>query len=162
MTTTPNKVWLQLLHEGIRAARCTVERLMKKLGIQGVRRGKKCWTTIADNLLDRPTDKVNRQFVANHPNQLWVADSTFVATWTEFVTVSAFITDVFAQRIVGWLNLSLLTQSTYYNFLNARVTFHLSSFLRLSNKHCSRQPGYFLVAVSVDLSPPILHERHLF
>ncbi len=96
-----NKVWRQLLREGIRVARCTVERLMKKLGIQGIRRGKKCWTTIADNLLDRPTDKVHRQFVATRPNQLWVADITFVATWAGFVYV-AFITDVFARRIVGW------------------------------------------------------------
>ena len=78
-----------------------VERLMQKLGIQGVRRGKKCWTTISDDLLDRPTDKVNRQFVAARPNQLWVADITFVATWTGFVYV-AFITDVFARYIVGW------------------------------------------------------------
>jgi transposase InsO family protein len=96
-----NKVWRQLIREGIRVARCTVERLMKKLGIQGIRRGKKCWTTIADDLLDRPTDKVNRQFVATRPNQLWVADITFVATWTGFVYV-AFITDVFARLIVGW------------------------------------------------------------
>ena len=96
-----NKVWRQLIREGIRVARCTVERLMKKLGIQGIRRGKKCWTTIADDLLDRPADKVNRQFVATRPNQLWVADITFVATWIGFVYV-AFITDVFARRIVGW------------------------------------------------------------
>ena len=95
------KVWRQLLREGIGVARCTVERLMKKLGIQGVRRGKKCWTTISDDLLDRPTDKVNRQFVAARPNQLWVADITFVATWVGFVYV-AFITDVFARYIVGW------------------------------------------------------------
>ena len=95
------KVWRQLLREGIGVARCTVERLMKKLGMQGVRRGKKCWTTISDDLLDRPTDKVNRQFVAARPNQLWVADITFVATWVGFVYV-AFITDVFARYIVGW------------------------------------------------------------
>ena len=62
------KVWRQLLREGIGVARCTVERLMKKLGMQGVRRGKKCWTTIADDLLDRPTDKVNRKFAAARPN----------------------------------------------------------------------------------------------
>ena len=92
------KVWRQLLREGIGVARCTVERLMKKLGMQGVRRGKKCWTTISDDLLDRPTDKVNRQFVAARPNQLWVADITFVATWVGFVYV-AFITDVFARYI---------------------------------------------------------------
>ena len=96
-----HKVWRQLIREDIRAARCTVERLMKNLGIQGVRRGKKCWTTIADDLLDRPTDKVNRQFVATRPNQLWVADITFCATWTGFVYV-AFIIDVFARFIVGW------------------------------------------------------------
>jgi transposase InsO family protein len=74
---------------------------MKKLEIQGVRRGKQCWTTIADDLLNRPADKVNRQFVATRPNQLWVADITFVATWVGFVYV-AFITDVFARCIVGW------------------------------------------------------------
>ncbi|MBK7491657.1 MAG: DDE-type integrase/transposase/recombinase [Nitrosomonas sp.] len=62
---------------------------------------KKCWTTISDDLLDRPTDKVNRQFVAARPNQLWVADITFVSTWIGFVYV-AFITDVFARYIVGW------------------------------------------------------------
>ena len=96
-----HKVWQQLLREDIQVARCTVERLMKKLGTQGIRRGKKCWITIADDLLDRPTDKVNRQFVATRPNQLWVADITFVATWVGFVYV-AFITDVFARCIVGW------------------------------------------------------------
>lgn len=95
------KVWRQLLREGIGVARCTVERLMKKLGMRGVRRGTKCWTTIADDLLVRPTDKVNRQFAATRPNQLWVADITFVATWIGFVYV-AFITDVFARYIVGW------------------------------------------------------------
>ena len=95
------KVWRQLMREGISVARCTVERLMKKLGIQGIRRGKKCWTTVADDSLYRPTDKVNRQFTAARPNQLWVADITFVATWAGFVYV-AFITDVFARYIVGW------------------------------------------------------------
>ena len=95
------KVWRQLLREGIGVARCTVERLMKQLGMRGVRRGTKCWTTIADDLLVRPTDKVNRQFAATRPNQLWVADITFVATWIGFVYV-AFITDVFARYIVGW------------------------------------------------------------
>jgi len=95
------KVWRQLNREGINSARCTVERLMKRLGLQGVRRGRKCWTTIADDALLRPVDRVNRQFAATHPNQLWVADITFVATWAGFVYV-AFVTDVFARRIVGW------------------------------------------------------------
>ena len=95
------KVWRQMKRENIEAARCTVERLMKRLGIEGVRRGAKCWTTIGDDALHRPADLVNRQFVAIRPNQLWVADITFVATWSGFVYV-AFVIDVFARRIVGW------------------------------------------------------------
>ena len=88
------------MREGIVVVHCTVERLMKKLGIQGIRRGRQYWTTIADDLLVRRTDKVNRQFVAVRPDQLWVADITFMATWIDFVYM-AFITDVFAPRIVG-------------------------------------------------------------
>jgi transposase InsO family protein len=95
------KVWRQLNREHIEVARCTVERLMKRLGIQGVMRGAKCWTTVSDDTLARPADLVNRQFTATRPNQLWVADITFVATWAGFVYV-AFIIDVFARRIVGW------------------------------------------------------------
>ena len=95
------KVWRQLNREHIDVARCTVERLMKRLGIQGVMRGAKCWTTIVDDALMRPFDLVNREFTATRPNQLWVADITFVATWSGFVYV-AFIIDVFARRIVGW------------------------------------------------------------
>ena len=95
------KVWRQLNRECIEVARCTVERLMKRLGIQGVMRGAKCWTTVIDDTLARPADLVNREFTATRPNQLWVADITFVATWAGFVYV-AFIIDVFARRIVGW------------------------------------------------------------
>jgi putative transposase len=74
---------------------------MKRLGIQGVMREAKCWTTVSDDTLARPTDLVNREFTAPRPNQLWVSDITFVATWSGFVYV-AFIIDVFARRIVGW------------------------------------------------------------
>ena len=95
------KVWRQMNREDIEVARCTVERLMKHLGIEGARRGRSCRTTIPDNAAERPADLVQRQFVADHPNQLWVADITFVATWSGFVYV-AFVTDVFARRIVGW------------------------------------------------------------
>jgi putative transposase len=95
------KVWRQLNREGIRVARCTVERLMRQLGIQGVVRGRRCKTTISDPAADRPADLVNREFKATCPNQLWVADFTFVATWSGFVYV-AFIIDVFARIIVGW------------------------------------------------------------
>ncbi|MEW8692653.1 MAG: IS3 family transposase [Candidatus Thiodiazotropha endolucinida] len=104
------KVWRQLKREGFDIARCTVERLMKQLGIQGVSRGgAKCWTTIRDENQDKPSDLVNHQFVADRPNQLWVADITFVATWSGFVYV-AFVIDVYARSIVGWrVNRSLKT-----------------------------------------------------
>lgn len=96
------KVWWQLKCEGFNIARCTVERLMKQPGIQSVSRGgAKCWTTIRDENQDKPSDLVNRQFVADRPNQLWVADITFVATWSVFVYV-AFVIDVYARSIVGW------------------------------------------------------------
>ncbi len=95
------KVWLQLRREGLPIARCTVERLMRLQGLQGVRRGKRLWTTIPDDTAERPRDLVERQFNAVRPNQLWVADFTYVSTWTGFVFV-AFVIDVFARRIVGW------------------------------------------------------------
>ena len=95
------KVWRQLGREGIAVARCTVERLMRSLGLAGVVRGKRCRTTIPDEHAERPRDRVNRQFSATRPNQLWVADFTFVATWSGFVYV-AFVIDAFARRIVGW------------------------------------------------------------
>jgi len=95
------KVWRQLNREQITVARCTVERLMRSLGLQGAVRGHSCQTTMSDAAADRPADLVNRQFTATRPNELWVADITFVATWTGFVYV-AFIIDVFARRIVGW------------------------------------------------------------
>lgn len=95
------KIWKQLLLDDHQVARCTVERLMRIMGIQGVRRGKACKTTIPDEQQDTPMDLVNRQFVAEQPNQLWVADITYVATWSGFVYV-AFVIDVFSRYIVGW------------------------------------------------------------
>ena len=95
------KVWRQLNREDIEVARCTVERLMKQLGLQGAVRGRRCRTTISDTATDRPADLVQRQFTATRPNQLWVADITFVATWNGFVYV-AFVIDAFGRRIVGW------------------------------------------------------------
>ena len=95
------KVWKQLKRELIPVARCTIERLMKDLGLQGARRGKACKTTIPDDGAARPADLVDRQFVATRPDQLWVADLTYVATWRGFVFV-AFVVDVFSRRIVGW------------------------------------------------------------
>jgi transposase InsO family protein len=95
------KVWKQLQREGVAVARCTVERLMGRLGLQGVVRGRRCRTTLPATLAERPLDRVQRQFTATRPNQLWVADLTYVATWVGFVYV-AFVIDVFARRIVGW------------------------------------------------------------
>ncbi|WP_171553954.1 IS3 family transposase, partial [Shigella flexneri] len=94
------KVWRQLLREGIRVARCTVARLMAVMGLAGVLRGKKVRTTISRKAV-AAGDRVNRQFVAERPDQLWVADFTYVSTWQGFVYV-AFIIDVFAGCIVGW------------------------------------------------------------
>ena len=105
------KVWRQLHREGIQVARCTVERLMRKLGLAGVRRGARCKTTIPSTHDEKPLDLVNRQFTATRPNQLWVADLTYVATWSGFMYV-AFVVDVFARFIVGWrVSRSLHTDS---------------------------------------------------
>jgi len=95
------KVWRQMNREGISVARCTVERLMRSQGLRGVVRGKVYKTTVPDNAAPRPADLVQRQFHAERPNRLWVADFTYVATWSGVVFV-AFIIDVFARRIVGW------------------------------------------------------------
>jgi transposase InsO family protein len=82
-----DKVWRQLLREDVAVARCTVERLMRRLGLQGVRRGKGVRTTVPDPKAACPLDRVNRQFKAQRPNQLWVADFTYVSTWQGFVYV---------------------------------------------------------------------------
>jgi putative transposase len=97
-----HKVWKQLNREQIRVARCTVERLMGRLGLCGASRGKAFKiTTVADENAQRPSDLVDRQFVAERPNQLWVADFTYVASWAGMVYV-AFVIDVFSRKIVGW------------------------------------------------------------
>jgi transposase InsO family protein len=96
-----DKVWKQMNREGIGVARCTVERLMKRMGIQGVRRGKVVRTTISDAKAPCPLDRVNRIFKAERPNQLWVSDFTYVSTWQGWLYV-AFVIDVYARRIVGW------------------------------------------------------------
>jgi transposase InsO family protein len=95
------KVWRQLRREGRDVARCTVGRLMRTMGLQGVVRGKPVRTTISDKAAPCPLDHVNRQFKAPRPNALWVSDFTYVATWIGFVYV-AFVMDTFARRIVGW------------------------------------------------------------
>jgi transposase InsO family protein len=95
------KVWKELRREGRVVARCTVARLYRDLGLRGIVRGRGVKTTIPDLLADRPLDLVQRNFTATRPNQLWVSDFTYVATWSGFVYV-AFVTDAFSRRIVGW------------------------------------------------------------
>jgi putative transposase len=95
------KVWRQLMREGVDVARCTVERLMRELGLQGIIRGKPARTTIQDKAAPCPLDHVNRVFYAPAPDRLWLSDFTYVSTWSGFVYV-AFVIDAYARRIVGW------------------------------------------------------------
>lgn len=126
------KVWLELKREGRSVARCTVARLMHLMGLQGVVRGKAKRTTIANDNDPRPLDLVKRNFTATRPNQLWVADFTYVATWTGFVFV-AFITDVYSKMIVGWraaktmsaeLTLDALEQALWAREVNGSLIHH--------------------------------------
>ena len=123
------KVWRQMNSEDIELPRCTVARLMRDLGLRGVIRGRRAKTTVPNGALERPMDRVNREFQASRPNALWVADLTYVATWRGFVYV-AFIIDVFARRIVGWrvssslhtdIALDALEQALYDRGVNQRT-----------------------------------------
>lgn len=95
------KVWRQLTREGVCVARCTIERLMREMGLVGVVRGRAVKTTVRDQAQPCPRDLINRNFQATQPNQLWLSDFTYVATWQGFVYV-AFVIDAYARRIVGW------------------------------------------------------------
>ena len=102
------KLWRQLQREGFSVARCTVARLMKHLGLEGARRGKPVRTTLPDANHPCPLDRVQRNFHASRPNQLWVVDFTYVSTWQGWLYV-AFVTDAFARRIVGWQTSASMT-----------------------------------------------------
>ena len=126
------KVWKQLNREAIPVARCTVARLMRELGLRGVVRGRRITTTIPAAAPERPRDLVQRDFTAPRPNQLWVADLTYVATWRGFVYV-AFVIDAFSRRIVGWratsslrsdLALDALEQALYDRDTDAGLVHH--------------------------------------
>lgn len=126
------KVWRELVREGVVVARCTVERLMRSMGLQGVVRGKVKRTTISSDRDIRPLDLVHRKFTADHPNQLWVADFTYVATWKGFVYV-AFVIDVFSRMIVGWraaasmsteLTLDALEQALWARRIKGKLIHH--------------------------------------
>ena len=126
------KVWKQLNRESIPVARCTVARLMSDLGLRGVVRGRRIKTTIPDARAERPPDLVQRDFTATRPNQLWVADLTYVATWRGFAYI-AFVIDAFSRRIVGWratsslrsdLALDALEQALYDRDTDAGLIHH--------------------------------------
>ena len=126
------KVWRQLNREGITVARCTVARLMRAMGLRGAVRGRRLRTTLPADQAERPLDLVERDFSAERPNQLWVSDLTYVATWRGFVYV-AFVIDVFSRRIVGWrvsnslrtdLALDALEQALYERDTTAALTHH--------------------------------------
>ncbi len=114
------KIWHHLRREKYDIARCTVERLMNGLGLQGVVRGKKKKTTIPDPSQSCPDDKVNREFTATSPNQLWVSDFTYVSSWMGMVYV-AFVIDVFARKIVGWRVSTSMTTSFVLDALNQAI-----------------------------------------
>lgn len=126
------KVWHQLNREGIEVARCTVSRLMREMGLRGAVRGRRVRTTVPADQAERPLDLVERDFSAERPNQLWVSDLTYVATWRGFVYV-AFVIDVFSRRIVGWrvsnslrtdLALDALEQALYERDTGGALTHH--------------------------------------
>ncbi len=117
------KVWKQLGREGYRVARCTVARLMREQDLRGVVRGRRVRTTRPEPLPERPRDLVQRNFTATRPNQLWVSDLTYVATWRGFVYV-AFVTDAFSRRIVGWRATRSLEQALYDRELDGPLVHH--------------------------------------
>jgi putative transposase len=114
------KMWLHLRGKGHDVARCTVERLMAEHGYVGALRGKKVRTTIAEEKATRAPDLVGRDFTAHRPNQLWVADFTYVATWSGTVYV-AFVFDVFSRRIVGWRAATSMTTDLVLNTLEMAI-----------------------------------------
>jgi putative transposase len=140
------KVWRQLHREGIVVARCTVERLMGELHLQGVRRGKTRRTTTPDVTAPRPADLVDRDFSATRPNQLWVADLTYVATWSGFVYV-AFIIDAFSRFVVGWQASRSLRTDLALDALEMAIwrrRAHLAGLVHHSDR--GSQPGIWLSA----------------
>ena len=144
------KVWLQMNREDIPVARCTVERLMRKMGLEGARRGKRFKkTTIVDESAHRPSDLVRRNFTADRPDRLWVADITYVPTWQGFAYV-AFVTDVFSRKIVGWRVSSSLRSDLALDALEQAL--HARSDLRELVHHSDRGSQYLSIRYSERLA----------
>ncbi len=136
------KVWRQLNREGIAIARCRTERLMRQMGLAGRVRGKTRRTTLPDPAAARPADLVERRFCATAPNQLWVADLTYVATWSGFA-YAAFVIDVFSRRIVGWRVAATLAADLALDALEMAIWSRASALTGLVH-HSDRgvQPGF--------------------
>jgi len=153
------KIWHALRREGKDIARCTVERLMKAMEIQGVVRGGKVITTNPDAAQPCPDDKVNRQFVAQTPNQLWVSDFTYVSSWQGMVYV-AFVIDVFARKIVGWRVSTSMTTSFVLDALNQAICQRCPSKMDNLVHHSDRGSQYLAIKyserlVEADIDPSV-------
>ena len=138
------KVWHALRREGHDIARCTVERLMKAMGLQGIVRGRKVITTNLDTLQPCPDDKVNRAFVAQAPNRLWVSDFTYVSTWQGVVYV-AFVIDVFARKVVGWRVSTSMTTAFVLDALNQAICQRMPSQAAGLIHHSDRGSQYLSI-----------------
>ena len=153
-----DKIWKQMNREGFCIARCTVERLMKRLGLQGVRRGKVVRTTISDMKAPCPLDRVNRQFKAERPNQLWVSDFTYVSTWQGWLYV-AFVIDVYARRIVGWRVSSSMHTDFVLDALEQALYARQPERDGALNHHSERDPNTCLSATANGSQKPALSHR---
>lgn len=140
------KIWHALRRDGTSVARCTVERLMKQMGLRGVVRGKKVITTTPDSAQPCPLDKVNRKFHAERPNQLWISDFTYVSSWQGMVYV-AFVIDVFSRRIVGWKVSTSMTAEFVLHALNQAITTRLPDQEELIH-HSDRGSQYLSITYS--------------
>ncbi len=146
-----DKVWRQLNREGVAVARCTVERLMRQQGLQGVRRGKTVRTTVPDPKAPCPLDRVNRRFRAERPNQLWVSDFTYVSTWQGWVYV-AFVVDVFSRRIAGWRQSSSMHTDFVLDALEQALYDRKPSDAGTQTHHSDRGSQYLSIRYSERLA----------
>ena len=146
-----DKVWKQLNREGIAIARCTVERLMRRQGLQGVRRGKVVRTTVSDARAPCPLDRVNRVFRADRPDQLWVSDFTYVSTWQGWLYV-AFVIDVYARRIVGWRVSSAMHTDFVLDALEQALYARQPERNGALTHHCDRGSQYVSIRYSERLA----------
>jgi putative transposase len=145
------KIWRQLNREGITVARCTVERLMSANGLAGRIRGRRARTTIPADVAARPGDRVERQFRATAPNQLWIADITYVATWSGFA-YTAFVTDVFSRRIIGWRTSTTLRADLALDALEMAIWTRANDDLTGLVHHSDRGVQYLSIRYSERLA----------